>query len=154
MDLTDLDRMSKLSPFELRNELVRRAARHSDRLMLNAGRANPNFLAALPRRAFFELGLFAISEAERSGASAEGVGGLPQAQGITARFERFVHTPANRLASGFCSLLSPMRTAGWVFQRRELLHEMVQGVLAAAIRNQYGCYLMPPRFFGISCKRK
>jgi len=129
MDSTGLDRMSKLSPFELRNELVRRAARHSDRLMLNAGRANPNFLATLPRRAFFELGLFAISEAERSGASAEGVGGLPQAQGITARFERFVHTPAESPGIGFlfAALSYAHRPLG--FSEAELLHEMVQGVL-------------------------
>jgi len=63
MNSTDLDKMSKLSPFELKNELIRRASSHAERLMLNAGRANPNFLATVPRRAFFELGLFAVSEA-------------------------------------------------------------------------------------------
>jgi len=128
MDSTDPDRTSKLSPFELRNELVRRAARHSDRLMLHAGRANPNFLATPPWRAFFELGLFAISEAERSGASAEGVGGLPHEQGITARFERFVHTPAESPDIGFlfAALSYAHRPLG--FSEAELLHEMVLGL--------------------------
>jgi aspartate 4-decarboxylase len=66
MDLTDLDRMSELSPFELKDTLIRLASRHSERLMLNAGRASPNFLATVPRHGFFQLGLFAMSEAERS----------------------------------------------------------------------------------------
>jgi aspartate 4-decarboxylase len=30
--------------------------------MLNAGRGNPNFVATLPRNAFFQLGLFAVGE--------------------------------------------------------------------------------------------
>jgi hypothetical protein len=66
MDPTDLDRISKLNPFELKNELVRHASSHAERLMLNAGRANPNFLATVPRQAFFELGLFALGEVYRA----------------------------------------------------------------------------------------
>jgi aspartate 4-decarboxylase len=90
MDLTDLDRMSKLSPFELKDALIKLASRDSERLMLNAGRASPNFLATVPRYGFFQLGLFAMSEADQfSKDMPEGVGGLPQPAEIAARFERF-----------------------------------------------------------------
>src|SRR6516225_11406563 len=93
MDLTDLDRMSELSPFELKDTLIKLASRHSDRLMLNAGRASPNFLATVPRHGFFQLGLFAMSEAEQSLAyRPEGVGGSPKPEEIAARFEIFTRT--------------------------------------------------------------
>ena len=68
MDRADFDKMSELSPFELKDTLVTLASCHSERLMLNAGRGNPNFLATAPRHGFFQLGLFAMSEAERSSA--------------------------------------------------------------------------------------
>jgi aspartate 4-decarboxylase len=137
MDPTDLDHMSKLSPFELKNELVRRASSHSERLMLNAGRANPNFLATVPRQAFFELGLFAISEAERTARLiAEGVGGLPQPDGIIARFEKFVQDW--RAAPGIKFLTAALSYARrrLAFSQADFLHEMVQGVL--------GCYYPEP----------
>ena len=55
-----------LSPFELKDQLIEIASSDSQRLMLNAGRGNPNFLATLPRWAFLSLGDFAMREAERS----------------------------------------------------------------------------------------
>ncbi|WP_425337101.1 hypothetical protein [Variovorax paradoxus] len=64
-------------------------ARQSDRLMLNAGRGNPNFLATTPRHGFFQFGLFAMTESERSYIYMDGVGGFPQREGIEARFEIF-----------------------------------------------------------------
>jgi hypothetical protein len=54
-------------------------ASHGDRMMLNAGRGNPNFLATAPRHGFFQLGLFAMGEAERcAGGMPQGVAGLPK----------------------------------------------------------------------------
>lgn len=87
---TDYSKYAKLSPFELKDELIKLASGKANRLMLNAGRGNPNFLATLPRRAFFRLGLFATAEAELSYSYMEnGVGGLPKIEGIEGRFERF-----------------------------------------------------------------
>ena len=130
MDPIDLDTLSKLSPFELKNELIRHASRQSERLMLNAGRANPNFLATLPRQAFFELGLFATGEAERSGVSrADGLGGLPKATGIAARFEQFAQT--RREAPGIRFLRAAVAHARrrLACSEADFLHELVQGVL-------------------------
>ena len=152
MDSTDLDRMSKLSPFELRNELVRRAARHSDRLMLNAGRGKPELPRSPAAAGVFRTGAFCDQRSRAIWRVAEGVGGLPQAQGITARFRGLYTPPPNRLASGFCSLLSPMRTAGWVFQRPSFCTRWCRACLAAAIRNRYGCYLMRRDFSAFPAK--
>lgn len=62
----DLNKYSNLSPFELKDVLISVASGKSNRIMLNAGRGNPNFLATTPRQAFFQLGLFATAEAELS----------------------------------------------------------------------------------------
>ena len=91
--MTEIDyaRLAQLSPFELKDTLISLASSQASRTMLNAGRGNPNFLATLPRRAFFALGRFAVEESEMSFSyMPEGVGGLPHLDGITGRFESFV----------------------------------------------------------------
>ena len=92
MDFGDVQKLGGLSPFELKDALIQ-VARESDRLMLNAGRGNPNFLATTPRHGFFQFGRFAMTESERSYVYMDGVGGFPQREGIEARFEIF--TKAN-----------------------------------------------------------
>src|SRR5215469_18018039 len=85
-----------LSPFELKDELIKAAGggaveRPANSAMLNAGRGNPNFLATIPRHGFWQLGLFAMRESERSFAHMpEGVGGFPHREGIVERFDLFV----------------------------------------------------------------
>ncbi|MDM0025653.1 bifunctional aspartate transaminase/aspartate 4-decarboxylase [Variovorax saccharolyticus] len=91
MDFSEVEKMANLSPFELKDALIK-VASESDRLMLNAGRGNPNFLATTPRHGFFQFGLFAMSESERSYVYMEDVGGFPQREGIEARFEIFTRT--------------------------------------------------------------
>ena len=57
--------MEKISPFELKNRLIELAdesIRRSTRTMLNAGRGNPNWIATLPREAFFALGKFGLAD--------------------------------------------------------------------------------------------
>ena len=63
-----MKKLGGLSPFELKDALIQ-VAKQSDRLMLNAGRGNPNFLATTPRHGFFQFGLFAMTEAERGAGS-------------------------------------------------------------------------------------
>ncbi len=46
---TDYGSLSKLSPFELKDQLMALASSHAERMMLNAGPGNPNFLATVPR---------------------------------------------------------------------------------------------------------
>jgi aspartate 4-decarboxylase len=90
MNERDLERRyEKLSPFELKNELIRMASGMHERIMLNAGRGNPNWIADTPRHAFFRLGLFALDEAKRA-FDKPGFGGSPGAEGMAARFEAFL----------------------------------------------------------------
>jgi aspartate 4-decarboxylase len=88
MNFSDPEKLALLSPFELKDALMQQAVQ-SNQLMLNAGRGNPNFLATTPRHGFFQFGLFAMTEAERSYMYMNHVGGFPQREGIEARFELF-----------------------------------------------------------------
>ena len=140
----DYSKYAKLSPFELKDELIKLASGKENRLMLNAGRGNPNFLATLPRRAFFQLGLFATTEAELSYSyMPHGVGGLPHIDGIETRFERF--TAENRDKPGVAFLA---RSLAYIRDQLGLsasafLHEMVEGVLGTN-------YPVPPRMLTVS----
>lgn len=55
-------RYEGLSPFEIKNKLISLAGSHAERMMLNAGRGNPNWVATEPRQAFFELGRIVVVE--------------------------------------------------------------------------------------------
>lgn len=80
--------------------MIALAKHRGERLWLNAGRGNPNWIVLEPRAALVRLGEFALTEAERV-AVAPGVGGLPRKRGIHARLERFLRerpdTAGNRL---------------------------------------------------------
>ena len=88
-------KIAALSPFELKDELIKAAGggaveRAANAAMLNAGRGNPNFLATIPRHGFWQLGLFAMRESERSFAHMpEGLGGFPKREGLDERFVIF-----------------------------------------------------------------
>jgi len=88
----NLAQYANLSPFELKDQLISVASSDAQRLMLNAGRGNPNFMATLPRWAFLSLGDFALREAERSYSYLDsGFGGLPDREGIVQRFEAYAN---------------------------------------------------------------
>jgi aspartate 4-decarboxylase len=92
----DLEALARLSPFELKNTLIEVAEDARGALMLNAGRGNPNFLATVPRAAFFEWGQFALRESERSFSYLMvGLGGFPQRAGIEDRMDAFLDSRNN-----------------------------------------------------------
>ncbi len=78
-----------LSPFEVKDKLIKMASSHLERIMLNAGRGNPNWVAVAPRRGYARLMSFALQESERCGLG-EGFGGTCERAGITRRFDSFV----------------------------------------------------------------
>ena len=85
--------LSQISPFELKNRLIDMAndsVKNFARVMLNAGRGNPNWIATTPREAFFTLGKFGLEECRRTLDIPEGFAGLPQKSGIARRFEEFL----------------------------------------------------------------
>ncbi|MGF6770655.1 aspartate 4-decarboxylase [Paraburkholderia sp. GAS199] len=132
----DHSALASLSPFELKDELIKAAggavARPANVAMLNAGRGNPNFLATIPRHGFWQLGLFAMRESERSFAyMPEGVGGFPKRDGLEERFELFARdnagTPGIDFLRGAVSYVRDQLglNAG------DFLYEMCEGILAS-----------------------
>ena len=96
--------MEKISPFELKNRLIELAdesIRKMAHTMLNAGRGNPNWVATLPREAFFLLGEFAINECKLNWECEEGFAGTPQKSGIAARFKSFIKEREKNKAAQF-----------------------------------------------------
>jgi aspartate 4-decarboxylase len=89
MERTEERRYEGLSPFELKNKLVELAKHRGERIMLNAGRGNPNWIALEPRAAFFLLGEFAVAEARRVALGPD-LGGLPKKRGIAGRLRAFL----------------------------------------------------------------
>ncbi|TDG08914.1 bifunctional aspartate transaminase/aspartate 4-decarboxylase [Paraburkholderia guartelaensis] len=128
--------LDALSPFELKDELIKAAgggatARPANLAMLNAGRGNPNFLATIPRHGFWQLGLFAMRESERSFAyMPEGVGGFPHREGIVERFDLFLRENKGQpgidfLAGAVSYVRDQLGLSGGDF-----LYEMCEGILA------------------------
>jgi aspartate 4-decarboxylase len=133
------DTKQDISPFEFRKVLMDKACSHSDQVMLNAGRGNPNFLATMPRHAFLRVGDFAVQESERSYAYLDsGFGGMPEKEGITARFDTFAMMHKDKPGVQFiCKALTYAKDHLGV-KKDDLLHEMTMAFL--------GCtYPSPPR---------
>jgi aspartate 4-decarboxylase len=144
MKTVDYSKFAKLSPFELKDNLAKLASSHAERLMLNAGRGNPNFLATIPRHGFFQLGLFAMGEAERSFAyMPEGVGGHPRIEGIEARFDRFVSAHLDEAGVAFLNAAVSYVRDQLGLSTSAFLHELASGILACS-------YPTPPRMLSIT----
>ena len=89
MDRSEERRYEGLSPFELKNKLVELAKHRGERMMLNAGRGNPNWIALAPRAALFLLGEFAVAEAGRVAVGPD-FGGLPRKRDAARRLRAFL----------------------------------------------------------------
>ncbi|UWY26934.1 aspartate 4-decarboxylase [Flavobacterium sp. TR2] len=86
--------LQTLSPFEIKNELIHLAeesALKSTAITLNAGRGNPNWIATVPREAFFLFGQFALEEC-RNVMEEQGIlaGIVQNKTGVASRFEAFL----------------------------------------------------------------
>src|ERR671913_598479 len=97
MDAVTLRQYETLSPFEIKNDLAKAAAKTAKAaqiVYLNAGRGNPNWVATDPRSAFFLLGQFAITESQRTMNHPAGVGGMAKAPGIAGRLSAWLEERA------------------------------------------------------------
>src|SRR5499426_4726428 len=110
MDVLELKNFETLSPFEIKDELIKLAkktSRTTQSAFLNAGRGNPNWIATKPREGFFLLGQFALTESTRVMEHPAGVGGMPQAQGIAGRLEAWLTRHGDLPGAEFLSTLVP-----------------------------------------------
>jgi aspartate 4-decarboxylase len=121
----------KISPFELKDKLISLAEeskKSSTQSLLDAGRGNPNWIAATPREAFFTFGQFAIEESRRVW-SENDLAGMPQKEGIAERFVDFIKKHQD--APGI-ELLSKMINYGVTVKRfnsDDWIYELVDGII-------------------------
>lgn len=121
----------RISPFELKDKLInlaedsRRGSAHS---LLDAGRGNPNWIAATPREAFFTFGQFAVTESRRVWDEGD-LAGMPRKEGIAVRFRDYVKNHPD--APGI-ELLWKMINYGVTvkcFNADDWIHELVDGII-------------------------
>ena len=93
-------RYETLSPFELKNKLIDLAQSKHEKMMINAGRGNPNWVATAPREAYFLFGNFALKEARRV-MSRPGMAGAPESAGSGDRLLAFCDFHSEQKGSQF-----------------------------------------------------
>lgn len=120
-----------ISPFEFKNELIR-LAQGSDkkavRAMLNAGRGNPNWIAATPRDAFFTLGHFAVTESRRVWNEGD-LAGKPEKKGIYERFVAYVTEHSDAPGSDLLRRIVEYGVNQKEFDPDAFVHELVDGII-------------------------
>ena len=132
MDLMKLRNFETLSPFEIKDELIKLAkktSRTTQSAFLNAGRGNPNWIATTPREGYFLLGQFAITESKRVMEHPAGLGGMPQAQGIAGRLEAWLDRHADMPGALFLSAMVPFAVKDFGFEADAFVHELVDSII-------------------------
>src|SRR5215475_7071928 len=131
-DIMTLKKFEALSPFEIKDELInlaKAASKRTQSAFLNAGRGNPNWVATVPREGFFLLGQFAIVESKRVMDLPAGVGGMPQAKGISGRYEAWLAQHADMPGASFLSAMLPFAVKKFGFDPDAFIHELVDSII-------------------------
>lgn len=132
MDVIELRNFETLSPFEIKDELIKLAkntSRKSQSAFLNAGRGNPNWIATTPREAYFLLGQFAITESKRVMDHPAGLGGMPQAAGIANRLKAWLVQHSEMPGATFLSAMVPFTVGKFGFKADDFVHELVDSII-------------------------
>ncbi len=132
MDVMNLQSFETLSPFEIKDELIKLAkktSRTTQSAFLNAGRGNPNWIATTPREGYFLLGQFAICESKRVMEHPAGLGGMPHAQGIAARLKAWLAKHADMPGASFLAEMVPFAVKTFGFDPDAFVHELVDSII-------------------------
>ncbi|MDU0342372.1 bifunctional aspartate transaminase/aspartate 4-decarboxylase [Bosea rubneri] len=132
MDPVTLRTFETLSPFEIKDELIRLAkltAQNSSIAMLNAGRGNPNWVSTTPREGFFLLGQFAITESRRVMSKPAGIGGMPKADGIAARLDDWLASHKDSPGAEFLKDMVAFAVKKFDFKPDAFVHELVDSII-------------------------
>lgn len=132
MNATKLHDFEKLSPFEIKDELIKlakRTSRTTQSAFLNAGRGNPNWIATTPREGYFLLGQFAITESKRVMNHPAGLGGMPRAGGIAGRLQSWLDKHADSPGASFLAELVPFTIKKFGFEPDAFVHELVDSII-------------------------
>lgn len=117
-----------LSPFELKDKLIEMAQSDQEKMMLNAGRGNPNWVATHPREAFFLFGSFALEEGHRV-LSRPGLAGAPDSGGMGERFQTFCRIHAEQRGAQFLADSYNYATGKLGLDGDDFIGEMVDAIL-------------------------
>jgi aspartate 4-decarboxylase len=125
--------LMKLSPFELKDELIKLArdrtqGKSASLQFLNAGRGNPNWTATTPREAFFLLGQFALNECKRDWDEPD-LGGMPQRKGSARRLERFLKEAADGPGKALLAASLEYCTGELGFDADAFVHEITDSII-------------------------
>lgn len=132
MELLNLESYEKLSPFEIKDELIKLAkktSRTTQSAFLNAGRGNPNWIATKPREGYFLLGQFAITESKRVMDHEAGIGGMPEQRGIAARLEVWLRNHTDLPGASFLTEMVPFTVKKFGFEPDAFVHELVDSII-------------------------
>ena len=132
MDVLELRNFESLSPFEIKDELIKLAkktSRTTQSAFLNAGRGNPNWIATTPREGYFLLGQFAITESKRVMDHPAGIGGMPQLQGIAGRLEAWLAKHSDMPGASFLKEMVAFTVKKFAFGPDAFVHELVDSII-------------------------
>lgn len=127
----DFHNYEALSPFEIKDELIRLARASSEKTaaaFLNAGRGNPNWIATTPREAFFLLGQFALTESTRV-MSEPGLGGMPEKHGIADRYRTWMTAHAAMPGAATLQRILAYAVDTLEFDADAFVHELVDSII-------------------------
>jgi aspartate 4-decarboxylase len=133
MTIVDYTQFDKMSPFEIKDGLIKFAKASSVKsaqALLNAGRGNPNWIATAPREAFFLFGQFALTEARRAMDDPEaGVAGMPQPKGAAARLSAWLAKHSNAPGAGFLGRAVDFSVKTFGFDADAFVYEMTDSII-------------------------
>ena len=135
-DALTLRKFETLSPFEIKDELIKLAkktSRTSQSAFLNAGRGNPNWIATTPREGFFLLGQFAITESRRVMNKPAGIGGMPKADGIAKRLEDWLAEHKESPGASFLQDMVAFAVKRFDFKPDAFVHELVDSIIGSPV---------------------
>lgn len=121
----------KISPFELKDKLINLAAesnKSGTHSLLDAGRGNPNWIAATPREAFFTFGQFAVSESRRVWNEGD-LGGMPKKEGIAQRFKQYISKNGNAPGAEQLKRIINYGITMKGFDPDEWIYELADGII-------------------------
>ncbi len=121
----------KISPFELKDRLIslaEEAVESGVHSLLDAGRGNPNWIAATPREAFFTFGHFAVEEARRVWNDND-LAGMPKKEGIAGRLEAYIKANGDYPGAELLQKMVDYGTAVMGFDPDDWVHELADGII-------------------------